>query len=139
MYKIVIIGNGRYPEGVLSALDLLIGKNENIIAINSNDDHKHEQLEKELTEILQKNDQALIFADLNGGAPHQTAAKVIFDNNFSNKQTVIAEAPLGLIVELSMKFLYMDFTESDQNSYIKETIEKSKDKIVFMNSGMVEG
>ena len=139
MYKIVIVGNEQYPDGVLSVLDKLIGKNENIIAINSSDDHTHMQLEKDLTAILQKNDQVLIFADLNGGATHQVAAKVIFDNHFSNKQTVISEAPLGLIVELSMKFLYTDFTESEQNSFIKEAIENSKEKIVFMNSEMVKG
>lgn len=139
MYKIVIIGNGQYPDGVLSALDVLIGKNENIIAINSNDDHTHSQLEKDLTAVLQKNEEVLIFADLNGGVHHQTAAKVILEKKFSSKQTVISEAPLGLILELSMKFLYMELSEFEQNSCIKEAIEKSKEKIVWINSGMVEG
>lgn len=138
MYKIVIIGNGQYPDGVLSALDVLIGKNENIIAINSNDDYTHSQLEKDLTAVLQKHEEVLIFADLNGGVHHQTAAKIILENKFSSKQIVISDAPLGLILELSMKFLYMELSELEQNLCIENAIEKSKEKIVWIKNEMVE-
>lgn len=138
MYKIILVGHGNYPDGILSALEVLIGKNENIIALNSHGHQTTKQLEDDLTAVLKENDEVLIFADLNGGAPHQTAAKVILGNNFSSKHIVICEAPLGLILELSMKFLFMELSESEQKIIIQDTIEKSKEKIVWINSEMLE-
>lgn len=139
MYKIVLVGNGDYSNGVLSALDILIGKNENMIAMNSADNPTHVQLERNLTAILEENDEVLIFADLNGGMHHQCAAKIILEKRFSSKHIVICEAPLGLMVELSMKFLFMSFSESEQESIIEDAIQRNKEKIMFMNSRMVEG
>ena len=31
MYKLVVVGHGNFPSGVLSAVSLLVGKNENIM------------------------------------------------------------------------------------------------------------
>ncbi|CZQ95920.1 PTS sugar transporter subunit IIA [Trichococcus collinsii] len=137
MYKIAIVGHGNFPEGVLSALSLLIGENENVVAYNLNDERTHEVLEQDVTALLKDNEQVIIFADLTGGAPHQISARVMLENKFSENQYVISGINLGLVVELTMKFLYSEIKDEEAAAAIQEAIEQSRGMIMSMQSGMV--
>lgn len=137
MYKIAIVGHGNFPEGVLSALSLLIGENENVVAYNLNDERTHEVLEQDVTALLKDNEKVIIFADLTGGAPHQISARIMLENKFSENQYVISGINLGLVVELTMKFLYSDIKDEEAAAAIQEAIEQSRGMIMSMQSGMV--
>ncbi|MGB7473239.1 PTS sugar transporter subunit IIA [Trichococcus sp.] len=137
MYKIAIVGHGNFPEGVLSALSLLIGENENVVAYNLNDERTHEVLEQDVTALLKDNEKVIIFADLTGGAPHQISARIMLENKFSENQYVISGINLGLVVELTMKFLYSDIKDEEAAAAIQEAIEQSRSMIMSMQSGMV--
>ncbi|QQP70013.1 PTS fructose transporter subunit IIA [Carnobacterium sp. CS13] len=138
MYKIVVVGHGNYPTGLVSALDLLIGSNENIIPLNLNEERTHEQFEIEITEILKENANVLVFADLTGGAPHQISAKVMIENNFSENQYVISGVTLSLVVELAMKTLFSEVENSEVEENIKDAIAQSSEMMNYLSSGMLK-
>ena len=78
-YAMAIVGHGRYPEGVLSALKLLIGTTEGMTAFNLDENTTHERFEQCLNDFLKENKHAIIFADMTGGAPHQIVSRLIIE------------------------------------------------------------
>jgi PTS system N-acetylgalactosamine-specific IIA component len=80
-YAMAVVGHGRYPEGVLSALKLLIGTTDGMTAFNLDETTTHEQFEQRLKNFLDENDHALVFADMTGGAPHQIVARLMLEQN----------------------------------------------------------
>ena len=54
-YAMAIVGHGRYPEGVLSALKLLIGTTEGMTAFNLDENTTHERFEQCLNDFLKEN------------------------------------------------------------------------------------
>ena len=89
-YAMAIVGHGRYPEGVLSALKLLIGTTEGMTAFNLDENTTHERFEQCLNDFLKENKHAIIFADMTGGAPHQIVSRLIIlrDSKRSESQVL---------------------------------------------------
>ncbi len=81
IYSIGIIGHGNYPDGVRSALELLAGTSEYISCFNLNDKTTHEQFKENVSEFLDQNENAIIIADMTGGAPFQSIAQIILEEN----------------------------------------------------------
>ncbi|MFQ9615303.1 MAG: PTS sugar transporter subunit IIA, partial [Clostridium butyricum] len=85
MCKLVIVGHGNFPSGVLSAVSLLVGNNENICAFDLDKNETHEGFEQKIKELLDNNDKVIVVADLTGGAPHQIAARLILESGKMNQ------------------------------------------------------
>ena len=66
-YAMAIVGHGRYPEGVLSALKLLIGTTEGMTAFNLDENTTHERFEQCLNDFLKENKHAIIFCRYDWG------------------------------------------------------------------------
>lgn len=68
MYQVVIIGHGNYPQGVLSAIQLLVGTTEKIKIFNLDSNTTHEIFSKKIKQYIDENEHLIIFADMTGGA-----------------------------------------------------------------------
>ena len=133
-YEIVIVGHGRYPDGVLSALQLLIGTTEGIKAFNLDEQTTHEKFEKQLTELLSEHERVLVFADMTGGAPHQIVSRLVLEGNRPH-QYVISSAPLNLMLDLYAKSL-TGFEDDTIEGELQHTLTLSKQLIEILPDRM---
>ncbi|SFB12597.1 PTS galactosamine/N-acetylgalactosamine transporter subunit IIA [Clostridium frigidicarnis] len=100
MTGILVTGHGRFASGIVSALELIAGKQENVVVIDF--------IENQSTEILKENierslnllgDEIIVFCDLAGGSPFKTS--VILSRTISNKKIeVVAGVNLGMLLEI---------------------------------------
>ena len=131
MYKLIVVGHGNYPSGVLSAVSLLVGKNDNIIALDLNENRTHEVFEEELKAILKDNDHAIVLADLTGGAPHQISARLVLESGKLN-QYVISGVNLALVVDLVMKCCFDEISDEEMQDTILNSIEECKETTTLL-------
>ncbi len=99
---IIITGHGQYAKGIISAVDLISGLDDDIYSIDYNGEEKIEIFEEKFKEIIDHNKDCgiLIICDLLGGTPYKVAAKL---SMFNNNIKVISGANLGGIVSAKMK------------------------------------
>ena len=131
MYKLIIVGHGSFPSGVLSAVSLLVGKNDNITALDLNEERTHEVFEKELQTILKENDHAIVLADLTGGAPHQISARLILESGNLN-QYIISGINLALVVDLAMKCCISEVSDEEMQEAIFNSIDECKETTTLL-------
>lgn len=136
MYKLVVVGHGNFPSGVLSSVSLLVGENENIIGLDLDANETHEGFENKLKEILDNNDKVIVLADLTGGAPHQIAVRLILESSKLN-QYIISGINLALVVDLAMKCCLGEVEDEDIQSELSNSINESKDTTVLISNRMM--
>lgn len=131
MYKLVVVGHGNFPSGVLSAVSLLVGKNENILSFDLDENETHEGFEKKLKELLDNNDKVVVLADLTGGAPHQIAARLVLESRKMN-QYIISGINLALVVDLAMKCCFGEVSDDEMQGAILNSIEECKETTTLL-------
>lgn len=133
MYNILIVGHGEFATGMKSSLDILIGKNDKIHAQNLNEKITHDKFEKIIDEYIEKYDDLVVFTDLSGGAPSQIVSRRLLTLKKSLSQYVISGMPLSMILDLSMKLLFMEEDKTDIYKEIEESMEQSKDMMQILS------
>ena len=133
MCKLVIVGHGNFPSGVLSAVSLLVGNNENICAFDLDKNETHEGFEQKIKELLDNNDKVIVVADLTGGAPHQIAARLILESGKMN-QYIISGINLALVVDLAMKCCFSEVEEEELETMLLDSVNDSKETIDILLS-----
>jgi len=124
--KILIVGHGEYGSGMKSAIKLLTGVNDNIDAINLNEELTHNEYTVMLQEYVANNKDLVIFADMTGGAPFQIASREILLNEDSQNQFVIGGASVGCILEVVMNTLVLK-SEDELKSIIDLAVNNIKE------------
>jgi PTS system N-acetylgalactosamine-specific IIA component len=127
--KILIVGHGEYGSGMKSAIKLLTGVNDNIDAINLNEELTHNEYTVMLQEYVANNKDLVIFADMTGGAPFQIASREILLNEDSENQFVIGGASVGCILEVVMNTLVLKSEDE-----LKDIIDSAVNNIKEMTS-----
>ena len=113
--KILIVGHGEYATGMKSAIKLLTGVNNNIDAINLNEELTHNDYTIMVQEYVANNKELVIFADMTGGAPFQIASREILLNEESENQFVIGGVSVGCILEVVMNTLVLNAEDQLKN------------------------
>ena len=127
--KILIVGHGEYATGMKSAIKLLTGVDENIDAINLNEELTHNDYTMMVQEYVANNKELIVFADMTGGAPFQIASREILLNESSENQFVIGGVSVGCILEVVMNTLVLN-SEDD----LKDIINTAVNNIQEMTS-----
>ena len=135
MCKLVIVGHGNFPSGVLSAVSLLVGNNENICAFDLDKNETHEGFEQKIKELLDNNDKVIVVADLTGGAPHQIAARLILESGKMN-QYIISGINLALFVDLAMKCCFSEVEEEELETMLLDSVNDSKETMTLLSNRM---
>lgn len=113
--KILIVGHGEYATGMKSSIKLLTGVNNNIDAINLNEELTHNDYTVMVQEYVANNKDLIIFADMTGGAPFQIASREILLNEASENQFVIGGVSVGCILEVVMNTLVLNVEDELKN------------------------
>lgn len=89
MIGIVVTGHAHFPSGLLSAIELVAGKQEGVIGVDFESGQSSGDLEAALRASLEavEGDEILILADLVGGTPFNTAA--LLQSQFPSKKICI--------------------------------------------------
>lgn len=127
--KILIVGHGEYATGMKSAIKLLTGVNNNIDAINLNEELTHNDYTMMVQEYVANNKELIVFADMTGGAPFQIASREILLNESSENQFVIGGVSVGCILEVVMNTLVLNSQDE-----LKDIIDASVNNIKEMTS-----
>ncbi len=100
MIGIIVMGHGNFATGITSSLNLLVGEIENYKAIDFLSGDTTEILEDKLKKSmyeLQDCNEFIIYTDLTGGSPFNTAIKLKFKTDINIE--VIGGANLTSIIE----------------------------------------
>ncbi|MEX0051822.1 PTS sugar transporter subunit IIA [Clostridium butyricum] len=135
MCKLVIVGHGNFPSGVLSAVSSLVGNNENICAFDLDKNETHEGFEQKIKELLDNNDKVIVVADLTGGVPHQIAARLILESGKMN-QYIISGINLALVVDLAMKCCFSEVEEEELETMLLDSVNDSKETMTLLSNRM---
>ena len=119
--KILIVGHGEYATGMKSAIKLLTGVNNNMDAINLNEELTHNDYTMMVQEYVANNKDLVIFADMTGGAPFQIASREILLNEESENQFVIGGVSVGCILEVVMNTLVLN-SEDEHKDIINTAV-----------------
>ncbi|MCK1189317.1 PTS sugar transporter subunit IIA [Streptococcus uberis] len=98
MIKIIIVAHGHFPNGILSSLELIAGKQENIAAIDFLAGMSAGNVRSSLEASLQGVEQALILTDLLGGTPFNIASTVSVHHD-DKKINVLSGLNLAMLME----------------------------------------
>lgn len=96
MIKIIITGHGNFATGMKSALEIIAGEHNKIIALDFLGEDDGTELMKDFQQKI-NNVPTLIFTDLYGGTPFRTAFKLAYEDE---KIGVLTGTNLGMLLEI---------------------------------------
>ena len=116
MNYIVITGHGNYATGIKSALELIVGPKENVLAFDFLKEESEEQFSLKFKD-LDKNNNYLFACDLMGGTPYKVVSRLDL-----NKEILIG-TNLGGLLDTLFKIDKLELSELADN--LKQTSLKS--------------
>ncbi len=116
MTYLVITGHGHYASGVKSALELIIGPKDNVLAFDFLKEESEEQFSLKFKD-LDKNNNYLFACDLMGGTPYKVVSRLDL-----NKEILIG-TNLGGLLDTVLKIDKLSLSELADN--LKEASLKS--------------
>lgn len=116
MTYLVITGHGHYASGVKSALELIIGPKDNVLAFDFLKEESEEQFSLKFKD-LDKNNNYLFACDLMGGTPYKVVSRLDL-----NKEILIG-TNLGGLLDTALKIDKLSLNELADN--LKQTSLKS--------------
>lgn len=125
MKKMLIATHGQFASGIKSALEIILGKQDNIYVIDAyvDDTSFEEQLKKYTATVNIEEDTLLVITDLFGGSVNQK----IVDKLQSERVHIITGLNLPLLLELQMLS-----EENSTKEKISEIVEKSRQQIQYV-------
>ncbi|MGT2784482.1 PTS sugar transporter subunit IIA [Streptococcus merionis] len=98
MTKLIIIGHGRFAEGILSSARLIAGEQEKVEAINFLEEMTAEDVKSKLLESIGCHEQVLVCCDLLGGTPFKVAS-LVMEEKPDVKMDVLSGLNLAMLLE----------------------------------------
>lgn len=119
--KILVIGHGRFAEGVKSAAQIIVGELSEVTFMNTyvDDIDFHVELDK----YFSSNTNILVLTDLFGGSVNQAIMQYITKENI--------EIITGVNIPLVLEILLSNIT--GKNLDIREIVSNAKEQIMFVN------
>ncbi|HHY80778.1 PTS galactosamine/N-acetylgalactosamine transporter subunit IIA [Thermoanaerobacter thermohydrosulfuricus] len=99
MVRLIVTGHGKFATGLIDGIEIIVGKQENLIGIEFNNQNLEiytEQIENAVKEAKDKNDSVIILTDLIGGTPFRISSFV--SRNYSDVY-VITGANIPMLIE----------------------------------------
>lgn len=131
MKNIVLVTHGEFATGIVTSLELVYGKSENLETVTI---HSSETLKEIIKNIQDKiigfnnNLPTVIITDIAGGSTTQAALEILSSNENIYLLTGLS---LGLLLEVVLA----DMTDSDEENkeILREIIENTRQTINFVN------
>lgn len=131
MKNIVLVTHGEFATGIVTSLELVYGKSENLETVTI---HSSETLKEIIKNIQDKitgfnnNLPTVIITDIAGGSTTQATLEILSSNENTYLLTGLS---LGLLLEVVLA----DMTDSDEENkeILREIIENTRQTINFVN------
>ena len=134
MIHYIITGHGEFSTGLLNALEMIAGKQENLTIIPFKEGDALEAYQANLAERLENNPSGeghIFFTDLLGGTPYKTCVSLSL---MKENCYVLSGTNLGMFLEGVALRTFMDDPKT-----LCETIKGSgKDNIEYFTKPMIE-
>jgi len=115
----VVVAHGRLAEGLLSALERVAGKQDNLWAV-SNDSLGGEELYAEIGALLEgraAGREAYLMSDMDGGSCGQACRRLLADGR-------VRAAFFGVNLPLLFEFVFLD--EEGPDAFVAAAVEKGR-------------
>ncbi len=122
MRSTIIIGHGHFASGLVSALEMISGKQKRLYALDWTEDMSpyvlKEQLKKLIEKIIGDSSGIFIFVDMKNATPYQVAKSCIEESDWTSKLFLRSQVHLPMLLD----YLYLANTLSNEEVYeqIKE-------------------
>lgn len=122
MKRILLVSHSHFATGTKNAIELLLGKQDNLFAIAAYEDNS--DIELVLNDFMDNSnyEQTLVLTDLFGGSVNTFVSKYLSESVF-----VVAGYNLALVLDLLLK------EEPFSNESIRASIQQAQNAIKFMN------
>lgn len=125
---ILIVAHGRLSEGMVSALDIIVGVDEKITFINAFTDEI--PIKVKIDEYLESRENVLVFTDILSGSVNQAVLQHIY----TKKLKIVTGMNLPLVLELVLMNKAGDISED----LIRSSIKSSQLQIAYVNDAIRE-
>ena len=115
----VVVGHGRFAEGLLSALSVVAGEQENLWPL-SNQGRDGEELEAEIAGILSTRGaglEAYLLSDMDGGSCGQACRRLLADGR-------VRAVFYGVSLPLLIEFVFLQ--DEPFERFVEGAVEKSR-------------
>jgi len=136
---IVVATHGKMSNGLLDAAKLIIGDNENMVALNLNLGDDVQKLSKQMLEAIDQldhEDGVIIFTDLFGASPYNqaTIATQSLDDDLKGKTFVITGVNLPMLLEaINQKMMGASIRDA-----VDAVLETARTSVVLWPDGNAE-
>lgn len=113
--ELLIATHEGWAAGLMSAHDMLAGKNDQILTIELNDTGIRD-FKARFAKVMNKyqNSQILVLTDLKNGTPHLVASE--YEDMYPERVRVISGVNLPMVLELSHKMINANLNESTEKA-----------------------
>ncbi|MFW5941711.1 MAG: PTS sugar transporter subunit IIA [Chloroflexota bacterium] len=111
MVGILIVTHGKMASGLLNAVEMIIGKHENVAALELTEQDQVEAFKQRIEQALdgvQGEDGAIVFVDMLGATPFNLSARVALERD---DVEVITGVNLPLLLEIIMQREHTPFEQ----------------------------
>jgi len=136
-YSICIVGHGNFPDGVKSAIDILVGDNGDVTCFNLNSEMTHDQFKIKMGQYLTEHQKTIVFADMTGGAPYQIVAQIILESGHPD-QYIISSISMNAILDLYLKNSMAQLNANNIEKSIQHVIHESRHLMKLTPDNTVE-
>lgn len=122
-FGIILVSHGEFAKATLGSVEMIAGKQEDVIAYELDVDKSLETLYEELSEgiasLKEKHENVLVLCDLYGGTPFNTVVRKLIEGE---KLISFTGFNLPLVIELA---LAGELTVDEIKETVKSTFEAS--------------
>ena len=134
MFGIIVTGHGNFATGITSSLELIIGKQEQYVAVDFPQTDTKTELEnniRQAIELYKEEEHILIFCDLLSGSPFNVS---IIEAMNDDRIRVIYGTNLGMLIEALMERMQGESFEK----IVADAIENGKAQIGIFDVSAVD-
>ncbi|WP_181814502.1 PTS sugar transporter subunit IIA [Enterococcus cecorum] len=95
--KLVVVAHGHFATGAASALELIVGKQENVAVIDFSEGMSAQTVKEKIAAELVDQSEVLVLSDLLGGTPFKVSTELM--TAFNGKMNVLSGLNLAMLIE----------------------------------------
>lgn len=77
MKKLILVSHGSFCEGIKESVEMIFGSQDYIYAVALTPEQGQDEFRENFESLIDKDDDIIVFADLQGGTPANTVSKLI--------------------------------------------------------------
>lgn len=125
MIKLIVMGHGHFASGILSSLELIAGKQEDVIGIDFIEGMSSEDVQIALKGAIADSKEVLVLADLLGGTPFKVASALMMELS-DVTMNVISGTNLTMLVEVA----FARMTAESLDALVTKSVATGKEGII---------